>query len=145
MPKLVFEYSHRIFEYIRIFEWYTHLCPIDPLRWLTWWYMYWKYEVHVYAWYRIWALSMAPCKKINKLDNLEVFINDESLGFCLRKQRDTTIVQPRLSKFCMHVVDIRHQECFGSIVIVWPTCTLWKVCCDCVILKKLNCQSIQPS
>ena len=27
-------------------------------------------------------------------------------------------------KFCMHAVDIRHQESLGSIVIVWPTCTL---------------------
>ena len=32
MPKLVFEYSHRIFEYTRIFELYTHLCPIDPFN-----------------------------------------------------------------------------------------------------------------
>ena len=29
MSKLVFEYSHRIFEYIRIFECYTNLYPID--------------------------------------------------------------------------------------------------------------------
>ena len=89
-----------------------------------------------YAWYRILAIPMAPCKK---LDNLEVFNNDKSLGFCLRKQRQAKI------KFCMHVVDIRHQECLGSIVIVWLTCTLWKVYCDCVVPKALSCQSIQPS
>ena len=39
-----------------------------------------------------------------KLDNLEVFDNDKSLGFCLRKQRLTFIVMPRLSSACMSLI-----------------------------------------
>ena len=33
-----------------------------------------------------------------------VFNNDESLGFCLRKQRHTIIVKPRLSSACMSLI-----------------------------------------
>ena len=36
----------------------------------------------------------------------------------------------------MHVVDIRHQECFGSIVIMWPTCTLCERCVVIVLFLK---------
>ena len=39
-----------------------------------------------------------------KLDNLKVFNNDKSLGFCLRKQRHTIIVKPRLSSACMSLI-----------------------------------------
>ena len=39
-----------------------------------------------------------------KLDNLEVFNNDKSLRFCLRKQRHTIIVKPRLSSACMSLI-----------------------------------------
>ena len=39
-----------------------------------------------------------------KLDNLEVFNNDKSLGLCLRKQRNTIIVKPRLSSACMSLI-----------------------------------------
>ena len=40
----------------------------------------------------------------SKLDNLEVFNNDKSLGFCPRKQRHTIIVKPRLSSACMSLI-----------------------------------------
>ena len=39
-----------------------------------------------------------------KLNNLEVFNNDKSLGFCLRKQRHTIIVNPRLGSTCMLLI-----------------------------------------
>ena len=39
-----------------------------------------------------------------KLDNLEVFNNDKSLGFCLRKQQHTIIVKPILSSACMSLI-----------------------------------------
>ena len=39
-----------------------------------------------------------------RLDNLEVLYNDKSLGFCLRKQRHTIIVKPRLSSACMSLI-----------------------------------------
>ena len=35
---------------------------------------------------------------------LEVFNNDKSLGFCLRKQLHTIIIEPRLSSACMSLI-----------------------------------------
>ena len=76
----------------------------------------------------MWAIPMAQCKKNqqilhSKLDNLEVFNNDKSLGVLSEKAMTHHYCQAKI-KFCMHVVDIRHQECLVSIVIVWPTCSL---------------------
>ena len=85
MLKLVFEYSHRIFEYIRIFELYTHLCPIDPFNDLlggtcieNMRYMYMHGIVsRLYQWRHVRNQQIL----YRKLDNLEVFYNDKSLVF----------------------------------------------------------------
>ena len=65
-----------------------------------------------------WRHVRKSTKFQRKLDNLEVFNNDESL------KATTNIYCQANIKFCMYVVDICHQECLVSIVIVWPTCTL---------------------
>ena len=51
-----------------------------------------------------WRHVRKSTKFQRKLDNLEVFNNDKSLGFCLRKQRLTSIVKPRLSSACMSLI-----------------------------------------
>ena len=51
-----------------------------------------------------WCHVRKSTKFQRKLDNLEVFNNDKSLGFWLRKQRLTFIVKPRLSSACMLLI-----------------------------------------
>ena len=51
-----------------------------------------------------WRHVRKSTKFQRKLDNLEVFNNDKSLGFCLSKQRLAFIVKPRLSSACMSLI-----------------------------------------
>ena len=56
----------------------------------------------LYQWSHV-RKSTNFAQKTRQLD-LEVFSNDKSLGFCLRKQRHTIIVKPRLSSACMSLI-----------------------------------------